>query len=180
MGCVQRHHNLMFIRLFVCHYCCHCYGLKIGLGEMFFSFYLTQEEDEDDEDGWMDGWIAPTIDRLDRLGWLIYWMDGYQHTRICHHAQVRRWCPVQRHSGRPGLHHGRLRQHGERKCRCHRLDWRRGGPIGWGKPMKTSFHTFCVFHMQYRIHWLIIVLVMFMFFRQGHVGYIGPPAKQPG
>ena len=23
---------------------------------MFFPFYLTQEEDEDDENGWMDGW----------------------------------------------------------------------------------------------------------------------------
>ena len=46
--------------------------------------------------------------------------------------------------------------------------------------MKTSFHTFSVFHIQYHIHWLIIVLVMFMFFRQGHVGYIRPPAKHPG
>mmetsp|Transcript_24305 Transcript_24305/g.50404 ORF Transcript_24305/g.50404 Transcript_24305/m.50404 type:complete len:215 (+) Transcript_24305:611-1255(+) len=53
--------------------------------------------------------------------------DGRHHrvpAAIRHHTQVRRWCPVQRHPGRPGLHHGRLRQHGERKRCCHRLDWR--------------------------------------------------------
>ena len=39
---------------------------KMDLGDVF-PFYLTQEEDEDDEDGWMDGWID---------GWTDGWMDG--------------------------------------------------------------------------------------------------------
>ena len=73
--------------------------------------------------------------------------------RICHHAQVRRWRPMQRHPGRPGLHHGRLRQHGERKCRCHRLDWRWGWSIWLGKA-----HENLVLHIfMHSIHWLIIV-----------------------